>query len=63
MLKKILFVIVIGAATFYGLWHFGFIDKGRVKDEVGELRDRAEKDAKRVADDAAKKVRDAVPTK
>jgi hypothetical protein len=63
MLKKILLVVVIAAATAYGLWHFGFIDKGRVKDEVGDLRDRAEKDARRVADDAAKKVRDAAPGK
>ncbi len=63
MLRRILLVVAIAAVTFYGLWHFGFIDKGRVKDEVGELRQRAEKDAKRAADDAARKVREAVPGK
>ncbi len=56
---------MIGAAPFYGLRHFGFIDQGRVRDcdEVGELRGRAEKDAQRAADDAEKKARDALPAK
>ncbi len=63
MFKRIVVVLLVAAATFYGLWRLGFIDQGRVKDEVGELRERAEKEARRVADEAAKRAREAVPGK
>jgi len=46
MLKKLVVVGLICAATVFGLWRWGVLDERRLKREATELQERAEKAAK-----------------
>ena len=63
MVKKLLVVVVIGAATGFALWRLGFIDEERVKDEVGHLKESTERRARDAADKVDERVRATVPTR
>lgn len=60
MLKKLIVLGLIAAATVFALWRWGLLDERRVKHEAAELRESAEENAKRAAEEAAKKAREAV---
>jgi hypothetical protein len=60
MLRKILVVVLIAAAVVFGLWRWGVLDERRLKHKATELQESAEKNAKRIGEEAAKSARDAV---
>ncbi len=60
MLRKTILLAVLVAAAALALWRLGLLDRGRVKDEAAELRERAEKGAKRASEEAGKTAREAV---
>jgi len=60
MLKKLVVVGLICAATVFGLWRWGVLDERRLKREATERQERAEKNARRAAEEAAKSAREAV---
>ena len=61
MLRKLLiFVVLVAAAAFFGLWKMGVLDEGRVKDKAAELKERAAEGAQRAAEKTADTARDAV---